>query len=79
MDPSHESFTIDELGAGRFILSGELDLATAPQLSELADVHGPILDLRHLAVIDASGVAASCRSTALRTTAAGSSSKLSPK
>ena len=51
-------FTISEHAPGRFSLSGELDLATAPRLHQLADVHGPILlDLQGVTFIDSSGIA----------------------
>jgi anti-anti-sigma factor len=57
MDPSLRTFTIYRRAPGRYTLCGQLDIATAPQLDELDDVHGPLLlNLRGVSVIDASGV-----------------------
>jgi len=57
MDPSLRTFTIYTRAPGRYTLCGELDIATAPQLDELDDVHGPLLlNLRGVSFIDASGV-----------------------
>src|SRR5436190_1138740 len=58
MDPSLQPFTIDERAPGQFILSGELDMATAPRLNELTDVEGPLrLDLRGVSFMDSFGIA----------------------
>lgn len=57
MDPSLRTLTIYRRAPGRYTLCGELDTATAPQLDELDDVHGPLLlNLRGVSFIDASGV-----------------------
>ena len=53
---------ISELGSeGRIRLSGELDLFTAPHLSEVLSNHGSdstvVLDLRELTFLDSSGLA----------------------
>jgi anti-anti-sigma factor len=57
MDPSLRTFTIYKRAPGRYTLCGELDMATAPQLDELDDVHGPLLlNLRGVSFLDASGV-----------------------
>jgi anti-anti-sigma factor len=50
--------TIIERAPGRFTITGELDLATAPRLHELDDVHGPLLlDLHGVTFLDSSGIA----------------------
>ena len=57
MDPSLRTLTIYQRARGRYTLCGELDMATAPQLDELDDVHGPLLlDLRGVSFIDTAGV-----------------------
>jgi anti-anti-sigma factor len=57
MDPSLRAFTIYRRAPGRYTLCGKLDMATAPQLDELDDVHGPLLlNLRGVSFLDASGV-----------------------
>ena len=59
MDPSLRSFTIYERAPGRYSLYGELDMATAPQLRELDDVHGPLLlDLNGVSFLDSTGLTA---------------------
>ena len=58
MDPSLQPFTIFERGPGRFNLCGELEIATATQLTELEDVEGPLLlDLSGVSFMDSRGVA----------------------
>ena len=57
MDPSLRSFTIYERAPGRYSLYGELDMATASQLRDLDDIHGPLLlDLDGVSFLDSSGV-----------------------
>ena len=57
MDPSLRTLTIYQRAPGRYTLCGELDMATAPQLDELDDVHGPLLlNLRGVSFIDTAGV-----------------------
>ena len=52
-----------ERAPGRYSITGELDLATAPQLDHLEDVHGPLLlDLHGVTFMDSSGIAALVRS-----------------
>jgi anti-anti-sigma factor len=58
MDPSLQPFSIYERAPGRFNLCGELDMATAAQLTELEHVEGPLLlDLRDVSFIDSCGIA----------------------
>jgi anti-anti-sigma factor len=53
---------IIERGPGRYSLTGEIDLATAPQLDHLEDVHGPLLlDLHGVTFMDSTGIAALVR------------------
>jgi anti-anti-sigma factor len=62
MDPSLRTFTIYKRAPGRYTLCGELDMATAHQVDELDDVHGPLLfDLHGVTFIDASGIGALVR------------------
>lgn len=62
MDSSLQPLTIHEQAPGHFSLAGELDMATAPQLDALVDVHGALcLDLRDVSFIDSSGIVAFLR------------------
>jgi anti-anti-sigma factor len=62
MDLSPRTLTIYRRAPGRYTLCGELDTATAHQLDELDEVHGPLLlNLRGVSFIDASGVSALVR------------------
>jgi anti-anti-sigma factor len=57
MDAPLRTFTIYQRAPGRYTLCGELDMATAHQLDDLDDVHGPLLlNLRGVSFIDESGV-----------------------
>ena len=59
VDPLLGPVTIIERAPGRFSITGELDLTTAPRLIELDDVHGPLLlDLHGVTFIDSNGIAA---------------------
>lgn len=52
-----QSLTITERAPGHFRLCGELDIATARQLAELAELHGPLLlDLSDVSFLDSSGM-----------------------
>jgi anti-anti-sigma factor len=62
IEPSLGSVTILVRAPSRFTITGELDLATAPRVDELEDVHGPLLlDLRGVKFMDASGITALVR------------------
>ena len=62
MEPVLGSVTIVERAAGRYAITGELDLAAASQLYELEAIHEPLfLDLRSVTFIDASGIRALIR------------------
>ena len=57
MHLSLQKFTIYQRAPGRYSLCGELDMATAPQLRELDDVHGPLLlDLNGVSFLDSTGI-----------------------
>ena len=52
-----QSLTITERAPGHFRLCGELDMATARQLTALAELHGPLLlDLSDVSFLDSSGI-----------------------
>jgi anti-anti-sigma factor len=54
--------TILERAPGRFSITGEIDMATAQRLDELASVQGDLLlDLHGVTFIDSSGIAALVR------------------
>ena len=59
--PIPEAFSVrieQRGGASVVVPTGELDLATAPRLHELDDVHGPLLlDLHGVTFLDSSGIA----------------------
>jgi anti-anti-sigma factor len=62
VDPLLGPVTIIERAPGRFSITGELDMTTASRLSELHDVHGPLLlDLHGVTFIDSKGIAALLR------------------
>ncbi len=62
IEPPLGSVTILVRAPSRFIITGEIDVATAPRLDELDDVHGPLLvDLRSVTFMDASGITALVR------------------
>ena len=51
-----------ERAPGRFTITGEIDLATAPRLDALDTVHGPLLlDLHGVTFMDSSGIRALLR------------------
>ena len=57
MKPVLGPLAIIERGPGRYSLTGEIDLATAPQLDHLEDVHGPLLlDLHGVTFMDSTGM-----------------------
>jgi anti-sigma B factor antagonist len=59
VDPVLGTLTVLERAPGRWSITGELDLATAPQLDELQGVHGPLLlDLHGVTFLDSSGIRA---------------------
>jgi anti-sigma B factor antagonist len=59
MQPLLGPVTVIERGPGRFTITGEIDLATARQLYELQDIHGPLLlDLHGVTFMDSSGIRA---------------------
>jgi anti-sigma B factor antagonist len=62
MEPLLGPVTVVERAPGRFTITGEIDMSTAPRLDELEQVHGPLLvDLHGVTFIDASGIAALVR------------------
>jgi anti-anti-sigma factor len=62
MDPLLGPFTVVERAPGTYTVSGEIDMATAPELDDLAAVHGPlVLDLQGVSFIDSMGIAALVR------------------
>jgi anti-anti-sigma factor len=62
MDPLLGPFTVVERAPGTYSIFGEIDMATAPALDGLADVHGPLLlDLHGVSFIDSMGIAALVR------------------
>jgi anti-sigma B factor antagonist len=59
MNPVLGPVTIVERAPGRFSISGEIDMASAPLLDQLSDVHGPLLlDLHGVTFMDSSGIRA---------------------
>ena len=62
MEPVLGPLACVERAPGRYSITGELDLATAPLLNHLDDVHGPlVLDLHGVTFMDSSGIAALVR------------------
>ena len=62
MEPMLGPITVLERAPGGVSVTGASDLATAPRLDELEDVHGPLLlDLQGVTFIDSSGIAALVR------------------
>ena len=62
MNPWLGKLAVVECASGRFRITGQLDLATAPRVNELQDTHGPLLlDLHGVTFMDSSGVAALVR------------------
>ena len=62
MEPVLGPLACVERAPSRYSITGELDLATAPQPNDLDDVHGPlVLDLHGVTFMDSSGIAALVR------------------
>jgi anti-anti-sigma factor len=62
MTPVLGPIAVVERAPGRFTITGEIDLATAPQLYALDTVHGPLLlDLHGVTFMDSSGIRALLR------------------
>jgi anti-anti-sigma factor len=62
MTPVLGPIAVVERAPGRFTITGEIDLATVPQLYALDTVHGPLLlDLHGVTFMDSSGIRALLR------------------